>query len=117
MAGLRRWPVQPDALTRKQFERLGRADFRARFEALLPTVLEDGGVTVEDFDHVILSGGVARTPFVVDEIGQAVGGKQLENSIGPSSPPWARRRSATPPARTTTPRAPQMVSTRPPDPL
>ncbi|HWM74612.1 MAG TPA: molecular chaperone DnaK [Nocardioides sp.] len=71
-------------------EKLSRAEFQRMTQDLLDrtrepfkSVLSDGGVAINDIDHVVLVGGSTRMPAVTDVVKELLGGKEPNKGVNP----------------------------------
>ena len=71
-------------LTRAEFERM-TADLLDRCRDPFQRVIKDAGIKVEDLDNVLLVGGSARMPAVLDLMKSLANGKEPDLSTGQST--------------------------------
>ena len=71
-------------LTRAEFERM-TSDLLERCKGPFQQVIKDAGIKVEDLDNVLLVGGSARMPAVVDLVRSLTNGKEPDLSTGHST--------------------------------
>ncbi|MDT0187356.1 molecular chaperone DnaK, partial [Microbacterium sp. ARD31] len=71
-----------EKLTRSEFQKM-TSDLLDRTKAPFQSVLKDGGVAVNDIDHVVLVGGSTRMPAVTDLVTELLGGKQPNKGVNP----------------------------------
>src|SRR5213595_1914560 len=63
-----------EKLTRSEFQKL-TTDLLDRCKSPFQSVLKDGGVAIDNIDHVVLVGGSTRMPAVTDLVKELLGGK------------------------------------------
>ena len=71
-----------DKLTRAEFQRMTQ-DLLDRTREPFKSVLADGGVAINDIDHVVLVGGSTRMPAVTDVVKELLGGKEPNKGVNP----------------------------------
>ncbi len=71
-----------EKLTRSEFQKL-TADLLDRTKAPFQSVLKDGGVAIDNIDHVVLVGGSTRMPAVTEVVTDLLGGKQPNKGVNP----------------------------------
>ena len=71
-----------EKLSRSEFQKL-TSDLLDRTKAPFQQVLKDGGVKVDDIDHVVLVGGSTRMPAVTDLVKSLLGGKEPNKGVNP----------------------------------
>src|ERR687889_327893 len=71
-----------EKLTRSEFQKM-TADLLDRTKAPFKSVLKDGGVAVDNIDHVVLVGGSTRMPAVTDLVKELLGGKEPNKGVNP----------------------------------
>lgn len=71
-----------EKLTRSEFQKL-TSDLLERTKKPFQQVLKDGGVAVNNIDHVVLVGGSTRMPAVTDVVKELLGGKEPNKGVNP----------------------------------
>src|SRR3954471_15363293 len=71
-----------EKLSRSEFQRI-TADLLERTKVPFQNVLKDGGVAINDIDHVVLVGGSTRMPAVTDVVKELLGGKEPNKGVNP----------------------------------
>jgi molecular chaperone DnaK len=71
-----------EKLTRSEFQKL-TSDLLDRTREPFKSVLKDGGVKVDNIDHVVLVGGSTRMPAVTDLVKELLGGKEPNKGVNP----------------------------------
>ena len=71
-----------EKLTRSEFQKL-TADLLERTKKPFQQVLKDGGVKIDNIDHVVLVGGSTRMPAVTDVVKSLLGGKEPNKGVNP----------------------------------
>jgi molecular chaperone DnaK len=71
-----------EKLTRSEFQKL-TSDLLERTKSPFQQVLKDGGVKIDDIDHVVLVGGSTRMPAVTDLVKSLLGGKEPNKGVNP----------------------------------
>src|SRR6187551_1331246 len=71
-----------EKLTRSEFQKL-TSDLLDRTKAPFQSVLKDGGVAVDNIDHVVLVGGSTRMPAVTELVKELLGGKEPNKGVNP----------------------------------
>ncbi len=71
-----------EKLTRSEFQKL-TADLLDRTKQPFQQVIKDGGITVEEIDHVILVGGSTRMPAVTQLVKDLTKGKEPNKGVNP----------------------------------
>src|ERR1043165_2101175 len=71
-----------EKLSRSEFQKM-TADLLERTKAPFQSVLKDGGVAVDNIDHVVLVGGSTRMPAVTDLVKELLGGKEPNKGVNP----------------------------------
>ena len=71
-----------ETLTRAQFEKM-TVDLLERCRVPFEAVLKDGGVSLNDINHVVLVGGSTRMPAVTELVKNLTGGKEPNKSVNP----------------------------------
>ncbi len=71
-----------EKLTRAEFQKL-TSDLLDRTKQPFKSVLKDGGVAVDNIDHVVLVGGSTRMPAVTDLVKELLGGKEPNKGVNP----------------------------------
>jgi molecular chaperone DnaK len=76
-------PLHLDAkLTRAEFQKM-TSDLLDRCKAPFQQVIEDAGIPLSKIDHVVLVGGSARMPAIVDLVKDLTGGKEPNEGVNP----------------------------------
>ncbi len=71
-----------EKLTRSEFQKL-TSDLLDRAKQPFQQVIKDGGITVEEIDHVILVGGSTRMPAVTQLVKDLTKGKEPNKGVNP----------------------------------
>ena len=71
-----------EKLTRSEFQKM-TSDLLDRTKAPFQSVLRDGGVAVDNIDHVVLVGGSTRMPAVTEVVKDLLGGKEPNKGVNP----------------------------------
>jgi molecular chaperone DnaK len=71
-----------EKLTRSEFQKL-TADLLDRTKAPFQQVLKDGGVSIDNIDHVVLVGGSTRMPAVTELVKSLLNGKEPNKGVNP----------------------------------
>ena len=71
-----------EKLTRAEFQKM-TSDLLDRTKAPFKSVLKDGGVAVDNIDHVVLVGGSTRMPAVTELVKELLGGKEPNKGVNP----------------------------------
>jgi molecular chaperone DnaK len=71
-----------EKLTRSEFQKI-TSDLLARTKSPFQQVLKDGGVAVNNIDHVVLVGGSTRMPAVTELVKELLGGKEPNKGVNP----------------------------------
>src|SRR5436190_567124 len=71
-----------EKLTRSEFQKM-TSDLLDRTKAPFQSVLKDGGVAIDNIDHVVLVGGSTRMPAVTDVVKELLGGKEPNKGVNP----------------------------------
>ena len=71
-----------EKLTRAEFQKM-TSDLLDRTKAPFKSVLKDGGVAVDNIDHVVLVGGSTRMPAVAELVKELLGGKEPNKGVNP----------------------------------
>src|ERR1700712_5618861 len=71
-----------EKLTRSEFQKL-TSDLLERTKSPFQQVLKDGGVKIDDIDHVVLVGGSTRMPAVTELVKSLLNGKEPNKGVNP----------------------------------
>jgi len=71
-----------EKLTRSEFQKL-TSDLLDRTREPFKSVLKDGGVAINNIDHVVMVGGSTRMPAVTDLVKELLGGKEPNKGVNP----------------------------------
>ncbi len=71
-----------EKLTRSEFQKM-TSDLLDRTKAPFQSVLKDGGVAIDNIDHVVLVGGSTRMPAVTELVKELLGGKEPNKGVNP----------------------------------
>ncbi len=71
-----------EKLTRSEFQKL-TTDLLDRTKSPFQQVLKDGGVKIDNIDHVVLVGGSTRMPAVTDLVKSLLNGKEPNKGVNP----------------------------------
>jgi molecular chaperone DnaK len=71
-----------EKLTRSEFQKM-TSDLLDRTKAPFRSVLKDGGVAIDNIDHVVLVGGSTRMPAVTEVVKELLGGKEPNKGVNP----------------------------------
>jgi molecular chaperone DnaK len=71
-----------ESLSRAEFQKI-TADLLNRTKSPFLNVIKDGGVSVNEIDHVVLVGGSTRMPAVVELVKELTGGREPNKGVNP----------------------------------
>jgi len=71
-----------EKLSRSEFQKI-TTDLLERTRSPFQQVLKDGGVAVNNIDHVVLVGGSTRMPAVTELVKELLGGKEPNKGVNP----------------------------------
>ncbi len=76
-------PLHMDVtISRAEFQRMTQ-DLLERVKGPFHQAIKDGGISVNQIDHVVLVGGSTRMPAVVDIVRELTGGKEPNKGVNP----------------------------------
>ncbi len=71
-----------DKLSRSEFQKMTQ-DLLDRTKTPFQAVLKDGGVAIDNIDHVVMVGGSTRMPAVTEVVKSLLGGKEPNKGVNP----------------------------------